>query len=206
MLSAAWPQKQRFLELLRRALADAPARPTWYPGANARVEEAAQRSRATLEGDCVLVPGLDINDAAETALHEEWFAPVLGVAELAGDDPATFLRAAVDAANERLHGTLGANLIAHPRSIRALGHTFNDAIAELRYGTIARQRVDRPRLPDAARDLGRVPRAPAHGHRERARRRAQRAAARGNRAHGRARTVPSDAQAAHGSSPTGPPP
>ena len=137
LLPAAWPQKQRFLDHLQRALAAAPARPTWYDGASARVDEAAGRPGATRTGDRVLVSGLDIDDPSETALRDEWFAPVLGVAELPGDDPAAFLRTAVDAANERLHGTLGANVIAHPRSIRALGGSFEDAIAELRYGTVA---------------------------------------------------------------------
>jgi aldehyde dehydrogenase (NAD(P)+) len=137
LLPAAWPQKERFLEHLRRALANAPARPAWYAGASARVGEAAGRPGATRQGERVLVGGLDIDDPAETALHDEWFAPVLGVTELPGNDQATFLRAAVEAANERLHGTLGANVIAHPRSMRALGRTFDDAIAELRYGTVA---------------------------------------------------------------------
>jgi hypothetical protein len=137
LLPAAWPQKQRFLDYLERALASAPARPTWYRGAGARVDTAACRPGATRHGERVLVGDLNIDDPAETALQDEWFAPVLGVAELGGDDPATFLRAAVEASNERLHGTLGANVIAHPRSIRALGRTFDDAIAELRYGTIA---------------------------------------------------------------------
>jgi acyl-CoA reductase-like NAD-dependent aldehyde dehydrogenase len=137
LLPAAWPKKQRFLELLHRAIADAPARPTWYEGANARAEQAAHRAGAKRYGDRVLVGGLDIDDHADSALRDEWFAPVLGIAELPGEDPASFIRAAVDAANQRLHGTLGANVIAHPRSIRALGRTFEDAIAELRYGTIA---------------------------------------------------------------------
>ena len=137
LLPQAWPQKQRFLEYLSSAMAAAPARPTWYEGASARVDEAARRPSATRHGERVLVGGLDIDDPGETALRDEWFAPVLGVAELPGDDPATFLRAAIDAANERLHGTLGTNVLAHPRSIRALGGTFDDAIAELRYGTVA---------------------------------------------------------------------
>ena len=137
LLPAAWPQKHRFLELLHRAIADAPARPTWYDGAYARAEQAAGRPGASRHGDRVLVEGLDIKDRADTALLDEWFAPVLGICELPGDDPASFIRAAVNVANERLHGTLGANLIAHPRTIRALGRTFDDAIAELHYGTIA---------------------------------------------------------------------
>ena len=71
-------------------------------------------------------------------MRDEWFAPVLGVAELPGDDPASFWTAAIETANERLHGTLGANVIAHPRTIRALGgHASTTRIAELRYGTIA---------------------------------------------------------------------
>ena len=49
---------------------------------------------------------------------------------------AEFLDAAVDAANERLHGTLGANLIVDPRHQRPLGGGLREAIAQLRYGTI----------------------------------------------------------------------
>jgi aldehyde dehydrogenase (NAD(P)+) len=40
-------------------------------------------------------------------------------------------------ANDTLHGTLGANLIIHPQTITELGPALEDAIAELRYGTIA---------------------------------------------------------------------
>jgi aldehyde dehydrogenase (NAD(P)+) len=39
-------------------------------------------------------------------------------------------------ANEQFAGTLGVNLIAHPRTIKELGATLDEAIAELRYGTI----------------------------------------------------------------------
>ena len=60
-------------------------------------------------------------------MRDEWFAPVLGVTELPGDDPASFWIAAVEAANERLHGTLGANVIAHPRSMRALAASSTTA-------------------------------------------------------------------------------
>lgn len=137
LLPAAWPQKARFLDLLRRALAAAPERPVWYAGAGARVDRAACAPGATRLGERVLLTGLEVEDPGETALQNELFAPVLGVAELPGDDPVAFLRRAVDAANERLSGTLGANVIAHPRSIRDLNGSFDDAIANLRYGTIA---------------------------------------------------------------------
>ncbi|MFH8342648.1 hypothetical protein [Streptomyces sp. AM6-12] len=76
-----------------------------------------------------LLTGLDLDDPTESAFSTEYFGPVLGVAELPGTG-AAFLGAAVAAVNDRLHGTLGAHLIAHPTTIKELGF-------RLRYGTIA---------------------------------------------------------------------
>ena len=52
-------------------------------------------------------------------------------------DAATFLGTAVRVANEEFEGTLGVNLVADPSTIKALGDRFEQAIADLRYGTIA---------------------------------------------------------------------
>ncbi|MEU9294398.1 aldehyde dehydrogenase family protein [Streptomyces sp. NPDC048266] len=140
ILSSDWPQKNAFLTALRRALATAPARPAWYPGCEARVWSArdlhpgAEKPGGTRER--TLLTGLDLTDDDESAFTTEYFGPVLGVAELPGTS-APFLEAAVAAANDRLHGTLGANLIAHPDTIKALGRRLREAIAELRYGTVA---------------------------------------------------------------------
>ena len=65
----------------------------------------------------------------------EYFSPVLGVIHVPGTGQA-FLAAAVDAANDEFAGTLGANVIADPKTIQELGHGFLEVIAELRYGTI----------------------------------------------------------------------
>ena len=82
-----------------------------------------------------LLTGLDLGDGAESAFETEYFAPVLGVAELAGTGE-DYLAAAVAAANTRLRGTLGANLIIHPGTRRDLGEAFERQVAALRYGTI----------------------------------------------------------------------
>lgn len=141
ILSSDWPQKNAFLTALRRAFATAPARPAWYPGCEARVQSArdlhpdgAEKPGGTPER--TLLTGLDLTDPDETAFTTEYFGPVLGVAELPGT-ATQFLDAAVTAANERLHGTLGANLIAHPDTVKALGPHLRAAVADLRYGTIA---------------------------------------------------------------------
>jgi acyl-CoA reductase-like NAD-dependent aldehyde dehydrogenase len=139
IVSSDWDQKGTFLAELRRALAGAPARPEWYPGSEDRVREARERhpSAEAVGGTPArtLLTGLDLRDGAESAFETEYFAPVLGVAELPGTGE-DFLAAAVTAANNRLRGTLGANLIVHPDTKRALGEAFERQVAALRYGTI----------------------------------------------------------------------
>jgi aldehyde dehydrogenase (NAD(P)+) len=72
----------------------------------------------------------------EDMLRTEYFAPVLGIVELAGSGQA-FLDAAVETVNRDFLGTLGANILGVPSTIRRLGAGFEQAVARLRYGTIA---------------------------------------------------------------------
>ncbi|WP_433730194.1 aldehyde dehydrogenase family protein [Nocardia sp. CA-129566] len=136
VVSADWPQKEQFLAELRAALGRAPQRPDYYPGSADRVA-AARRTypQAQAIGARTLIEGM-APDRHEPALHTEYFAPVLGVLELPGA-PAEFLARAVRVCNEEIEGTLGANILAHPATIKRLGERFESAVAELRYGTIA---------------------------------------------------------------------
>lgn len=142
VISSEWDQKQEFLTAVQRAFAQAPSRPSWYPGAGDRVDAAREEYAAgTIETggtpDRTMITGLDLSNADATAFSTEYFAPVLGVAELPGTG-AEFLRAAVDASNQTLRGTLGANIIIHPDSMDAIGEDqFEELIASLHYGTIA---------------------------------------------------------------------
>ncbi|GGK55360.1 putative aldehyde dehydrogenase [Nocardia camponoti] len=135
VLSADWPQKKQFLAELRSAIDAAPARPAYYPGSDNRVADAlsnypeSQRANGRL-----LVENLPTSDTP--LLRTEYFSPVLGVVELPGTG-SEFLSAAVTFANDELIGTLGANLIVHPRTINELGNALDDAIEKLRYGTVA---------------------------------------------------------------------
>lgn len=140
VLSSEWDQKQEFLDALTEAFAHAPTRPSWYPGSGDRV--AAARTRHTNgvvktggSPDRTLITGLDLTDPTETAFETEFFAPVLGVTELPGNG-AEFLRRAVQEANDRLRGTLGANILVHPRTAHQLGDELEEIVADLRYGTI----------------------------------------------------------------------
>ena len=140
IVSSDWNQKDAFVAELRQALAGAYARPDWYPGADDRVRDARERHPSAAEAvggtpARTLLTGLDLGDGAESAFETEYFAPVLGVAELPGTGE-DYLAAAVTAANHRLRGTLGANLIIHPGTRQALGQAFERQVAALRYGTI----------------------------------------------------------------------
>ena len=138
ILSSDWPQREAFLAALRGAYAAAPDRPVWYPRSGEKLEAAASsypgarwnpgRRRALVE----IAPDQDAHDLETT----EYFSPVLGVITLPGTGQE-FLDAAVAHANERLTGTLGANLLVDPDTLEALGDGFERAVADLRYGDIA---------------------------------------------------------------------
>lgn len=136
IMSSDWAQADDFRAALRRAYANAPERPIWYPGSPSRMHLATDAyPDALVLGDRVLVEVSDGDDA--TALQStEYFAPVLGVVSLAGTGQE-FLDSAVAYANDRLQGTLGANLLIEPSTEKALGAGFDRAIAALRYGSIA---------------------------------------------------------------------
>lgn len=136
IMSSDWAQAEDFRAALRRAYANAPERPIWYPGSPSRMHLATDAyPDALVLGDRLLVEVSEGDDA--TALQStEYFAPVLGVVSVAGTGQE-FLDAAVAYANERLQGTLGANLLIDPSTEKALGAGFDRSIAALRYGSIA---------------------------------------------------------------------
>ncbi|MFF2086446.1 aldehyde dehydrogenase family protein [Nocardia sp. NPDC058176] len=135
VLSADWPLKDQFLTELRAAIDQAPTRTAYYPGSADRVAGALESyPDAGRANGRVLVENLPTADTP--LLQTEYFSPVLGVVELPGSG-AEFLGNAVDFANDELMGTLGANIIAHPGTIKALGAKLDAAIEKLRYGTVA---------------------------------------------------------------------
>ncbi|WP_338079834.1 aldehyde dehydrogenase family protein [Antrihabitans stalactiti] len=139
VVSSSWPQKEAFLEALRDAIDQAPERPAYYPGSDGRVKAAydvhPEAERLGPSGGRVLIEGL-IAGRDEPLLRTEYFAPVLGVVELPYEGQE-FADKAVDFANDELAGTLGANIVAHPATIKSLGDSFDTLIERLRYGTIA---------------------------------------------------------------------
>ncbi|MET0673670.1 MAG: aldehyde dehydrogenase family protein [Microbacterium pygmaeum] len=138
ILGSDWPQRAAFLAALDAAYDAAPARPVWYPRSEQKLAAAASSyPSASRHGDgSRLLVEIDADQDATDLETTEYFAPVLGVVSLPGNGQE-FLDAAVRHANEKLTGTLGANVLIDPETQTALGDRFEDAIAALRYGDIA---------------------------------------------------------------------
>lgn len=139
VLPAAWKQRDQFLDAVRDLLRSLPARHAYYPGAAERQQAVVARypSAELFAGEVphTLLAGLDPEGDAY-CFNNEFFGAVLAETSLPGSDTASYLRNAVRFANERLMGSLGATLLVHPRTIRAFRGALDQAIAELRYGTI----------------------------------------------------------------------
>ncbi|STV52552.1 aldehyde dehydrogenase [Klebsiella pneumoniae subsp. pneumoniae] len=59
------------------------------------------------------------DDDPGSASRSLW--PGLSVTRLEADSAESFLRQAIGYANQRLQGTLGANIVIHPRTRKAIG-------------------------------------------------------------------------------------
>ncbi len=137
-----WALNDRLLRGVARVLASARQRPAYYPGAGRRQGDiaASHRTAQTLGGDAAapttLVTGLDSGDPGETCFRDEAFAPVLTATTITAATIEEFLERAVDFCNERLWGTLGANIIIDPATARRHAAALDRAIARLRYGCV----------------------------------------------------------------------
>ena len=141
VLPEQWDGSERLLEAVRQVMRSLPPRPAYYPGSAERRQRAVapHQGGEDLGGGAVartLVAGLDARDPGESCFNEEIFGPVLAQTSLPGRTPAEFLGNAVRFANDRLSGTLGATLLVHPNTARALGPALECAVADLRYGAV----------------------------------------------------------------------
>ncbi|HSP65441.1 MAG TPA: aldehyde dehydrogenase family protein [Candidatus Deferrimicrobium sp.] len=137
-----WELGDRLLRRVSTALAAAPRRPAYYPGADQRQQAMASShpGARTLGGDdrapTTLITGLRSTDTDEACFRDEAFAPVLTATTIGGADIDEFLDRAVAFCNDHLWGTLGANIIIHPTTARHYAGALDRAIARLRYGCI----------------------------------------------------------------------
>lgn len=137
VLHQEWDQKDRFLALLKEIVAGLPGRPAYYPGADDRRAAAVKaHPQAEVVGAARTRIAAIPSDTPSHAFDTEFFGAVWAETTLSAPDPGAFLAAAVTFANERLMGTLGAQILIHPKTARDFAPAVEQAITDLRYGTI----------------------------------------------------------------------
>lgn len=128
VVPADWSGTPRLLAELAAVLEALPPRPQYYPG-------AAERRAAALAGRTPIADATVLVRAGDPGLRSEAFCDALAVVALPGETGA-YLERAVAFANDELEGTLGANLIVHPRTEAALPAEVDAAVDGLRYGCV----------------------------------------------------------------------
>jgi aldehyde dehydrogenase (NAD(P)+) len=142
ILPRDWDGTPKLLEAIDAVMREATDRPAYYPGAQMRCDQLsadhADVKRFGKSGDGFTARTLVPADSAtqDTTFSVEAFSSVLSVTTIAGG-VETYLRDAVTFANDGLWGTLGANVVVHPRTMREHAGALDTAIAKLRFGCVA---------------------------------------------------------------------
>ena len=141
-----WPQRREFLDALAVAIRDdTPGATTYYPGTDqtfARFHDAypdakliQPESGAITNSDFLLIEDIEADGFA--AQHEA-FCQVLTEAALdTSPEIETFLPKAVEFANTRLLGTLGACVLIEDDTMKNHQAVVDQAVTDLQYGGIA---------------------------------------------------------------------
>ena len=133
-----WTGTERLLQEVENEIANAEKRPAYYPGSEDRQNAAREHANAKFldsEVDRTIIYDVD-SQIDEPCFSDEYFSPVLATVSIPGDNPSAFIQAAVQFVNEKLDGTLGANIIIDPKTARENKADLDQAIADLKYGSI----------------------------------------------------------------------
>lgn len=140
VLPKKWKNSEKLLVKIRKYLNEVPYRKAYYPGSENRQRSAmeAYPDSETLTGELprILITDLDSGNKNEYAFQTEFFGAIYAETNIDGETPLEFLQNAVKFCNSSLHGTLGATILIHPKTIRELGDALENCIADLQYGAV----------------------------------------------------------------------
>jgi acyl-CoA reductase-like NAD-dependent aldehyde dehydrogenase len=140
VLPEHWEQKDALVDEIRAVMGEIPERHSYYP-------ESKTRCDAILEGtdtfevfgeehNRYLFPSVPATDTSNRVFSNEVFGPALAITTLPSPSIEAYLAAAVKFANESLYGSLGANVIIHPKTERSHAAALEEAVHDLNYGAI----------------------------------------------------------------------
>ncbi|MCA9079095.1 MAG: aldehyde dehydrogenase family protein [Planctomycetaceae bacterium] len=134
--SRSWPQRERFLQLLREALAAVPERVPYYPGARERYTRFSGRDIDDTHKHLpwTLLDGIS-PDTQTPLFTDESFVCICAEVPIPGSTE-TFLEAAVDFCNNRLFGTLCSAITVPDSFRRTQSARLERAIDAMNYGSV----------------------------------------------------------------------
>ena len=142
ILPEKWDKSKDLLSAVKSTISKTTARDSYYPGSEDRRESIKNNY-----GNCeyldedeklsrLMITGLDHKSNNEYLFQNEVFVGALAQTSLPGDSAKDYLINTLQFCNEKLWGTLGANIIIHPKTIKQLGSHWENIVAELKYGSI----------------------------------------------------------------------
>src|SRR6204780_1035016 len=147
VMPKGWAGSDVFIQALQGGCAKGAPRQAYYPGAEDRwLKLTTGRAQIKHLGNATpgslpwtFISGLDPHARDEPLYAQEPFCSVLSETRVGSADPVGVVEQAVDFCNNRLWGTLNANLIVHPQSLKdpRINEAVERAITKLRYGVIA---------------------------------------------------------------------
>lgn len=140
ILPEGWTSTDALLEAVKHTMARV-ERPPYYPGTEDRLAAFVAEAGGAEQVPRAGLPSIPVARIADTDssahLTAEVFGPALSTKLIDGTDPEAYLRAAVTWASQSLFGTLAANIIIHPATLREIGKVrLDEIIAVFRYGCI----------------------------------------------------------------------
>lgn len=144
---AAWPQREQFLDAIRRKMAALALRKAYYPGAQfihqrfLAAHPEAEQFGGPQEDQLpwTLIPSVSSQNPQDICFKNEAFCGILAEAPIPAESVPDFVAKAVDFANREVWGTLDAAIFVHPNSLKTPGvdAAVRRAVEDLRYGTVS---------------------------------------------------------------------
>lgn len=146
VMAKGWAQRQAVLDAVAEQIARGEVRKAYYPGAEDRWKKFTDgRNGLRIIGNAkpgqlpyAIIPDVDAS-ATDRLFEEEPWCAVMSETALEAESVPAFLERAVAFLNDSLWGTLGANLVVHPKTLADPKNkaAFEKAIRDLRYGSVA---------------------------------------------------------------------
>jgi aldehyde dehydrogenase (NAD(P)+) len=139
ILPKSWDKSKELLNKVQELMNSVDYRPAYYPGIETRHKALlkAYPNAKKLVGDIPRIFVKNLNSATdEYAFSNEFFGAMYAQTDIKGVTPLAYFKNAVKFCNDKLHGTLGATILIHPKTQKEMGIEFENCIADLKYGAI----------------------------------------------------------------------